>query len=170
MLYAGTGDAADRGRSQDLGNLGGKILRMTPGGPPGAGQPVRRLAGLQLRPPQRAGHRLGRRRAGCTPSEFGQNRYDELNRIEPGRNYGWPEVEGTGDATTASSTRSPPGPPTTPRPSGIAVVGDRVYIACLRGERLYRVGLDGAGARALLSASTAGCATSPRHPTGRCGC
>ena len=66
-------------------------------------------------------------------SEFGQNRYDELNRIEPGRNYGWPLVEGTGDdadyvnpiATWATSDASP---------SGIAILDERVFMACLRGR------------------------------------
>jgi glucose/arabinose dehydrogenase len=59
-------------------------------------------------------------------------------------------VEGTGDdarfvnpiATWSPSEASP---------SGIAIVGDQVYVACLRGQRLYRVGLDGTGARALLT-------------------
>ena len=71
-------------------------------------------------------------------SEFGQNTWDELNRIEPGANYGWPIVEGEGGepgftepvAVWATSEASP---------SGIAAVGDTVFIAGLRGERLWMV-------------------------------
>ncbi len=40
MLYAGTGDAIERGRSQDRFSLGGKVLQMNPRGRPGPGQPV----------------------------------------------------------------------------------------------------------------------------------
>jgi glucose/arabinose dehydrogenase len=148
MLYAGTGDAAERDVAQDRNHLGGKILRMTPEGRPAPGNPFgdsvvysyghRNVQGL-------AWDSAGRLFA----AEFGQNRYDELNRIEPGRNYGWPEVEGTGDddrfvnplATWRTSDASP---------SGIAVVRDAVYVACLRGERLYRTDLDGQDVQALL--------------------
>ncbi len=148
MLYAGTGDAGDSDRSQDKDSLGGKILRMTPDGEPAPGNPFddslvysyghRNVQGL-------AWDADGQLYA----SEFGQNRYDELNRIEPGANYGWPEAEGRSDddrftnpvATWATDDASP---------SGIAIVGDRVYMACLRGKRLYRIGVDGRDAAILF--------------------
>lgn len=148
MLYAGTGDAAVRERSQDRSNPNGKILRLTPEGRPAPGNPFgdspiysyghRNVQGL-------AWDSSGRLYA----SEFGQNRYDELNRIDPGRNYGWPEVEGMGDdpdfvnplATWTTSDASP---------SGIAILNDRVYMACLRGTKLYRVSLDGKTAQPML--------------------
>jgi glucose/arabinose dehydrogenase len=149
MLYAGTGDAGDRDGAQDRDYLGGKILRMTPEGEPAPGNPFgdsvvysyghRNVQGL-------AWDRDGQLFA----SEFGQNLYDELNRIEPGQNYGWPEVEGRGGddrytepvATWTTDDASP---------SGIAIAGDRAYLACLRGQQLYRIGLDGRGAEALLA-------------------
>ncbi|MDQ1478216.1 MAG: hypothetical protein QOE62_3445 [Actinomycetota bacterium] len=148
MLYAGTGDANERDRAQERDYLGGKILRLTPDGKPAPGNPFdgspvysyghRNVQGFAW---DSAGHFYA--------AEFGQNRYDELNRIEPGRNYGWPIVEGMGNddryvdpiATWTTSDASP---------SGIAVLNDTVYVACLRGTKLYRLGTDGRTARALL--------------------
>jgi glucose/arabinose dehydrogenase len=77
-------------------------------------------------------------------SELGQDRFDEFNRIEAGANYGWPVVEGTGDdpryvnplLTWSTDDASP---------SGLAIRGDNAYMACLRGEKVYRITLDGAG-------------------------
>ena len=149
MLYAGTGDASDRGEAQNRTSLNGKILRITPDGRPAPGNP------FGDSPVYSYGHRNVQGLAWDSSgqlyaSEFGQNRLDELNRIEPGRNYGWPEVEGPGDdpafvnpvATWSTSDASP---------SGLAIRDDRAYLACLRGTKLYRIGLDGSGPQALLS-------------------
>lgn len=141
MLYVTTGDAGETSRSQDPASLGGKILRVTPEGAPAPGNPT---AGS---PVWSLGHRnvqgLGWDAQGrMFASEFGQNTFDELNLVEPGANYGWPVVEGAGgDAayrdplvTWATSEASP---------SGLVVTGDAVYLAALRGERLWRVPLVG---------------------------
>lgn len=149
MLYVGTGDAGDRDLAQDRRSLAGKILRITPDGRPAPGNP------FPDSPVWSYGHRNVQglawdSRGRMFAAEFGQNRYDELNRIEPGRNYGWPEVEGTGRdsrfvdpiATWTTDQASP---------SGIAVVNDRVYLACLRGQRIYRIGTDGSAPEVLLA-------------------
>ncbi|MEU2039955.1 PQQ-dependent sugar dehydrogenase [Nocardia niwae] len=141
MLYAGTGDAGESGRSQDPASLNGKILRLTPEGRAAAGNPSPGSPVYSL------GHRnvqgLAWDRAGrLFAAEFGQNRFDEVNLIEPGRNYGWPDVEGTGGGgrgftdplltwTTAEAS-----------PSGIAITGDTLYVAALRGRRLWTVPLE----------------------------
>jgi glucose/arabinose dehydrogenase len=137
MLYVSTGDAAQPDRAQDLESLGGKILRLSPDGTvpadnPFAGSPVfsyghRNVQGLAF-------DQDGRLWA----SEFGQNTWDELNLIEAGGNYGWPVVEGVGDddrfiepvAQWSTDEASP---------SGIAYVRDTVFLASLRGQRLWQV-------------------------------
>ena len=140
MLYAGTGDAGVPQRAQDRDSLGGKILRVTPEGEappdnPFPGSPVWSL-----------GHRnvqgLGWDAAGrMYASEFGTDDLDELNLIEPGQNYGWPRVEGPGGGDELTDPLVT-WPPAEASPSGLLVTGDAVYLAALRGERLWRVPLD----------------------------
>ncbi|MGO1317493.1 MAG: PQQ-dependent sugar dehydrogenase [Cellulomonadaceae bacterium] len=140
MLYVGTGDASAPDSAQDPDSLAGKILRLDPDGSPAPGNPVPGSALWTL------GHRnvqgfgwdaQGRMYA----SEFGANTVDELNVVVAGENYGWPEVEGAGGlgqgfvdpvVTWATSEASP---------SGLAVTADGIYLAGLRGERLWRVPL-----------------------------
>jgi glucose/arabinose dehydrogenase len=146
-LYVSTGDAGQTGNAQDRGSLGGKILRITTDGRPAPGNP------FPGSPVWSLGHRnvqgLGWDGAGrLYASEFGQNTYDELNLIEPGRNYGWPDVEGTGTAEDRARGFTPPlrvWATSDASPSGIAVGRGAIWMAALRGQRLWRVPLGDRG-------------------------
>jgi glucose/arabinose dehydrogenase len=88
-------------------------------------------------------------------TELGENQADEVNLIRPRRNYGWPQVEGRGDAAGGRYTNPVVTWPTSEAsPSGAAVARGALYVGALRGERLWRVPLDGARAgepQALLA-------------------
>ncbi|WP_052733144.1 PQQ-dependent sugar dehydrogenase [Hymenobacter terrenus] len=92
-LLMTTGDAQQRPRAQSLASTNGKILRLNLDGTVPADNPV---AGSYV---YTLGHRNpqglvqlpdGR----IYSSEHGPNNDDEVNKIEVGRNYGWPDVEG----------------------------------------------------------------------------
>ncbi|WP_350352252.1 PQQ-dependent sugar dehydrogenase [Microbacterium sp. A8/3-1] len=148
MLYATVGDAGDPSSAQDLDSLSGKILRLTPEGAIPADNP------FEDSPVYSYGHRNPQGLAwdeGGTmyASEFGQDTWDELNVIEAGGDYGWPEVEGIAgregfiDPVQQWS-------PDVASPSGIAVADGALWIANLRGERLREVSLDDLGAATEL--------------------
>ncbi|MFI6687018.1 PQQ-dependent sugar dehydrogenase [Streptomyces sp. NPDC050485] len=141
MLYAGTGETGDRALAQDKKSLGGKILRMTPDGQPAYGNPEadsviysyghRNVQGLAWDDQNR-----------LWASEFGQDTWDELNLIEPGKNYGWPAVEGKG-GKAGYVDPVVQWKPSEASPSGIAYADGSVWMAALRGGRLWRIPLDG---------------------------
>ena len=147
FLYVTTGDAGDAQFSQDPDSLAGKILRITADGAVPAGNP---LPGSPL---WSLGHRnvqgLGWAGDGrMFASEFGQNTFDELNLIVAGGNYGWPEVEGVAGAQAEADGFIDPlatWPTSDASPSGLAVTEEGVYLAGLRGERLWRLPLAATG-------------------------
>src|SRR5262249_10909514 len=101
-LYVGTGDAGRGARAQDLSSPSGKILRLNPDGTapddnPLPGPPLyslghRNVQGLAWHP---SSGQLYAAEHGPT-GENGWCCHDEINRIVPGGNYGWPA--GTGRA------------------------------------------------------------------------
>ncbi|AFS81952.1 glucose sorbosone dehydrogenase [Candidatus Nitrosopumilus sediminis] len=96
-LYVGTGTVSDASHlPQDLNSLSGKILRLNDDGSipddnPFSNSPVYSL-----------GHRNPQ---GMTwdndgnlfVAEFGPEKNDEINLIQPGKNYGWPEQQCSGN-------------------------------------------------------------------------
>lgn len=141
-LYISTGEAGQRELSQDLASLGGKILRVTRDGSPAPGNP------FPDSPVYSYGHRNVQGMAWDSEgrmwaSEFGPDRDDELNLIEAGKNYGWPEVTGApGDDRFVDAAVVWPSTAEA-SPSGLAIVDDVAWLAALRGERLWRVQLSG---------------------------
>lgn len=137
FLYVGTGDGSERDNSQNEDSLGGKILRITRDGKPAPGNPKADS------PVFTRGHRNVQGLAfddkgKLYAAEFGQNEWDELNAITAGANYGWPAAEGNADldgftnpiAQWSTNDASP---------SGIAFTRNTVFMAGLRGERLWAI-------------------------------
>lgn len=141
FLYVGTGDAGNSDQAQNYDSLGGKILRVTKSGAAAPGNP-------------RSGSRvwsLGHRNVQglafddtkqLWASEFGQSRVDELNKIQRGGNYGWPIVEGKSDSAQSATQFVDPEltwPVAAASPSGLAFANGALWMAGLRGERLWRI-------------------------------
>lgn len=141
-LYVTTGDARQEDRAQDTDSLAGKILRLTPTGDPAPGNPFGNAVWSY-------GHRnvqgIGWTSDGrMYASEFGTSEFDELNLIEPGGNYGWPDIEGWAGRSGFIDPLVT-WPTDEASPSGITVTDEGVWMTALRGETLWFIPLDPGG-------------------------
>lgn len=153
-LYITTGDAGNANSAQDLNSLAGKILRINSDGSVPSDNPFsdslvfsyghRNPQGLDWDPI------TGK----LVASEHGPSgergfAHDEINVIEPGKNYGWPKVVGgehdpefvdpilhTGDDTWAPSGA------TFYDSDNISEWENRFFVATLRGSHLRMLDLD----------------------------
>ncbi|HTK60367.1 MAG TPA: PQQ-dependent sugar dehydrogenase [Candidatus Baltobacteraceae bacterium] len=139
-LYVTTGDATQSALSQDLKSLSGKILRLNDDGTiPGDNPFGTAVWSYGHRNPQGLAWD-GQGRLWAT--EHGRSGVlsglDELNMIEPGKNYGWPVIQGdeTAEGMVAPVVNS--GPNETWAPSGMAFKDGSLYFGGLRGESLYQ--------------------------------
>jgi aldose sugar dehydrogenase len=91
-LFITTGDATTSSIAQDVNSINGKILRINLDGSIPVDNPIANS------PVWSWGHRnaqgLFYANGKLYESEHGPNNDDEINIIEKGRNYGWPNVEG----------------------------------------------------------------------------
>lgn len=140
-LYLGSGDAGNADAAQELKSLDGKILRITDDGGipednPFPGSPVYSYG--HRNPEGLAWDNLGRLWA----TEHGSSGTDELNLIEPGKNYGWPVIRGNdtreGMVTPVINSGS-----NTWAPSGAAFYEGRIFFTGLRGASLFEAVING---------------------------
>lgn len=151
FLYATAGDANNTSLAQDVASLAGKFLRITPGGSSAPGNrfssPVftfghRNPQGFDWHPVS----------GDIWASEHGPTGNDEINVIQPGLNYGWPDIQGS--ATRAGMETPVVFFSPAIAPSGAAFYrGQRfpqftnnLFVATLRGAHLLRLTIN-AGSR-----------------------
>src|SRR5699024_2611477 len=76
-------------------------------------------------------------------TEFGDDKADELNLIEAGGNYSWPEVEGKGGPDKYVEPKTEWKPTSSCSPAGLAIVRATAFVGALRCQCVYGVPLDG---------------------------
>jgi glucose/arabinose dehydrogenase len=147
-LYATAGDSQQSDLAQDKDSLNGKILRVTKTGAAAPGNPFgTRVYSYGHRNPQGlAWDSAGR----LWSSELGNSSQDELNLIQPGKNYGWPTCEGSCDVSGMTNPKRT-WSVSTASPSGLAYANGALFMCALRGERLWRIVLNGENVGAVSS-------------------
>ncbi|MDL4840122.1 PQQ-dependent sugar dehydrogenase [Aquibacillus sp. LR5S19] len=139
-LYATTGDATNEDLAQDKESLAGKILRMNLDGSIPTDNPFSNSYVYSY------GHRNPQgiswdEQGNLYATEHGNQAHDEINLIEPGNNYGWPEIE----ANQEQEGMNVPlvySDEITWAPSGMDFFEGDFYFASLRGEALRRFDVD----------------------------
>ena len=140
FLYIATGDAGDSNLAQNVNSLAGKILRLHDDG----SIPVDNPWGTAV---YSYGHRNvqglawdGQGRLWAT--EHGRSGvrsgFDELNLIAPGKNYGWPEIEGDAVKNNMETPVINSGATATWAPAGLAYLDGSLFFGGLRGNALYQ--------------------------------
>ncbi|HET7616591.1 MAG TPA: PQQ-dependent sugar dehydrogenase [Bacillales bacterium] len=139
-LFATTGDASAEENAQELDSLSGKILRMNTDGSIPETNPFSDSYVYSY------GHRNPQGLAWSGDgkmyeAEHGLSAHDEINLIEPGKNYGWPAIRGEETKEDMVSPLFQSGEETW-APSGLAYYNGALYIAGLRGEQIRRFDLE----------------------------
>ena len=142
-----TGDSQNGANAQNKNSLNGKILRMNSDGSRPSDNPFGNYVWTygHRNPQGLAFDSQGR----LWQQEFGDGTMDETNLIQKGGNYGWPDCEGTSSRSGGGCGTSGFIAPKHTYPtgdgscSGIAIVRDKLYVACERGTRVYREDISG---------------------------
>lgn len=148
-LYATAGDAADADLAQSLEHLNGKILRLNLDGSIPNDNPFEDSYVYSY------GHRNPQGMAWAEDgtmyaSEHGPNAHDEMNVIEPGKNYGWPTIIGDDKQEGMEAPLFHSGTDTW-APSGITITNGKLYVATLRGNAVREFDLEKKESREVIT-------------------
>jgi glucose/arabinose dehydrogenase len=151
-LYWGMGERYEPALAQDLSDLGGKILRLTRDGdiPEDNPFPGSYVFSYGHRNPQGLAFQPGTGDLWSTehgPSDEQGCCQDEINRVLPGRNYGWPLIRGSQQQAGMETPAYYSGDTTTWAPTGGIFIEqgewkDSFVFTGLRGQALYRAIFD----------------------------
>jgi glucose/arabinose dehydrogenase len=151
-LFWTVGDAQTARYAQNLKSLNGKILRLNSDGTVPSDNPFPNsyVFSYGHRNPQGLTWQPGTGRLYATehgPSGFQGCCRDEVNLIEPGKNYGWPEIRGAESKEGMIAPVIHSGSSETWAPTGATFVSQGPWAGSLiftglRGQSLYRVILD----------------------------
>ncbi|WP_238473787.1 PQQ-dependent sugar dehydrogenase [Paenisporosarcina cavernae] len=148
-LYATAGDASTPDLAQDVDSLAGKILRMNVDGSIPEDNPFNDSYVYSY------GHRnpqglVWAEDGTMYASEHGQAANDEINKIEPGKNYGWPVIEGRDEEEGMITPIFTSGSDRTWAPSGMALHDNILYVAALRGTTVLAFDIESEMYRAVM--------------------
>lgn len=149
-LYITTGDANGPARAQDQDSLAGAILRVTPDGEIPPDNPFdSRVYATGIRNTQGLAWTAD---GDLIAAEFGPDEDDEVNVIQRGANYGWPEVSGQAGVEPFIDPIFVRQPPVASWSGNEVLTGGAIpqwegdaFLASLRGERLWHLALSTAG-------------------------
>lgn len=139
FLYITTGDAQRSSLAQDKESLAGKILRVNDDGYAAPENPFGNLV-------YSYGHRNPQglawdQNGQLWATEHGRSGllsgYDEINKIEIGKNYGWPEIQGDKEKPGMKHPILQSGAIKTWAPSGAVFSDNSLFFSGLRGETIY---------------------------------
>ena len=142
-LYIATGDASDTNLAQETSSLAGKILRVSDQGETPPDNPFNNLVySLGHRNPQGLAWddqgQLWSTEHGPSGVSTG---FDELNLIQIGGNYGWPEIRGNQIRQDMQAAVIQSGSDQTWAPASALYFNNSIFFGGLRGEGLYQAKL-----------------------------
>jgi len=151
-IFMTIGDRGMRDTVQSLSNHRGKVLRLTLDGKPAPGNPfadtkdaLPEIWTLGHRNPQGISYDPASKR--IYVAEFGPRGGDEINILQPGKNYGWPLITygrnyiGTSIGPAEKEGLEQPFIQWTPSisPSGLLFTDSKIYITALSGRNLIEI-------------------------------